>query len=492
MSAALVAGAGFGCSSDENAKSPAAATNSAGGAAAGSAGAGGVTAGGSAGSSGGSALGGSAGATSAGAGGAAGAAGAVGSSPNKPWDWTGIVGTGQSLSVGANGTPLIATTQPYANLKLALGNLSVPPYDASSSELTMVPLVEPIHPLASGYPSAYPYNLYGESPHTAMANQISALYAAAAAGDYVSVHTVVGESGQGMTVIEKGATDTGTTGHAYAATLFEAEAIARLAQAAGKKYGIGAIIITHGESDAGNDNYASDLYQLVSDYNADLAPLTGQTQKIPMLVTQQHSVPDTQGSTSASTLAQWKAGVDHPGEVVCSGPKYQYEYSTDHIHLTAASYDRLGEKYGQVFFERVVLGNDWQPLQPTSVQRNGNVITVNFHVPVGPLAWDETMPAPHQSVLTEWKNGRGFEVAAGGTRVGIDSVEIAGDALTITCSSDPGASGVVVRYAMTADGTPMPGGTSRWGQLRDSDPFVGATSGTAQPNYAVAFELPVP
>ena len=47
---------------------------------------------------------------------------------------------------------------------------------------------------------------------------------------------------------------------------------------------------------------------------------------------------------------------------------------------------QLGEKTGQIYYERMVLGNDWQPLQPTSVERSGNVITVNFHVPVPPLA----------------------------------------------------------------------------------------------------------
>lgn len=35
-------------------------------------------------------------------------------------------------------------------------------------------------------------------------------------------------------------------------------------------------------------------------------------------------------------------------------------------------------------------------------------------------------------------------------------------------------------------------GTVRWGQLRDADPFVGSTTLKAQPNFAVAFELPVP
>src|SRR5689334_8563946 len=59
-----------------------------------------------------------------------GSGGSGGVSTSAPaWDWVGIVGTGQSLSVGANGTPLTQTSQPYNNLKLALGSATVPPYD---------------------------------------------------------------------------------------------------------------------------------------------------------------------------------------------------------------------------------------------------------------------------------------------------------------------------------------------------------------------------
>jgi hypothetical protein len=35
-------------------------------------------------------------------------------------------------------------------------------------------------------------------------------------------------------------------------------------------------------------------------------------------------------------------------------------------------------------------------------------------------------------------------------------------------------------------------GTFRWGLLRDSDPFKGAGTGKAQPNYGVAFEMSAP
>ena len=139
-----------------------------------------------------------------------------------------------------------------------------------------------------------------------------------------------------------------------------------------------------------------------------------------------------------------------------------------------------------------MLGNPWQPLQPTTAERSGRVITVHFHVPVPPLAWDTTLAMPHQSAYTEWAQGRGFEVRAGTTRIAISGVAIAGDSVQITCATDPPASGVVVGYAFTADGTLRPNGTARWGQLRDSDPFVGSLTRVAQPNYCVAFEMNVP
>jgi hypothetical protein len=205
---------------------------------------------------------------------------------------------------------------------------------------------------------------------------------------------------------------------------------------------------------------------------------------------------------STATVQEWKIGVDHPGDFVCTGPKYQYPYNLDssnsYIHLTSAGYDMLGEKTGQIFFERVVAGNDWQPLQPVSASISGSVITVKFHVPVPPLAFDDTLPTPHPST-PEWMNGRGFEVRAASVAATIDSVDIVGDdSVAITTHGDLTGLAVTVGYALTTDGTAlvradanMTHGTYRWGHLHDSDPFVGAMTGTAQPNWCVSFQMNV-
>jgi hypothetical protein len=409
------------------------------------------------------------------------------------WDWTGIIGTGQSLSVGVQAPTATLTQQPFANLKLSLGTatLSAPPYDANDPALSVVPLVEPIRALASTYPSAYPSNIYGETPHTAMADQISSLFQKDGGGDYVTVHTVVGESGQGIHVIDKTATVTSNMGHAYAGTLFEVAALKRLAASKGKTYGVAAVVLTHGETDAGNTSYESDMYRLLTDYDQDVAAITGQTSKILLLTTQQQTSP-TDNSTQASILAEWKVGLDHPSDAVCVGPKYQYPYASDHLHLVAKGYDQLGEKYAEVYYQRIVLGADWQPLQPISATLAGKVITVKFHVPAPPLAWDTSIPAPHQGAHTAWAQGKGFEVQNQSGEQTIGSVAIQGDSVAITLASAPATTGLVVRYAITQDGSGNLGGlaTGRVGQLRDSDPLVGYATKLPQYNYAVSFTLP--
>src|SRR4029077_18747937 len=79
--------------------------------------------------------------------------GADGSAPAlaRPWDWTSVVGTGQSLAVGQMGTPVATTIQPYGNLKLSTGMLPWP-VDPDDTSLTMVPLTEPIGRPSTAYP----------------------------------------------------------------------------------------------------------------------------------------------------------------------------------------------------------------------------------------------------------------------------------------------------------------------------------------------------
>jgi len=407
------------------------------------------------------------------------------------WDLNGIIGTGQSLAVGAMGLPLRATLPSFNNLKLDLGRRFFAATDADSRRLSLVALREPIRPTARGYPAPYPGNIAGETPHTCMASEITRrlLDATGGRGDYVTVHSVVGESGQPLSVIDKDPPRADATGVAYDRSLFETRAITRLAKAAKRSFGVAAIVLTHGESDAENPDYERGLLALWQHYNEDLPKITGQTKPVPLLLTQQSSCPSDAGSLAHSALAALRASRAPDSGIVCVGPRYQYSYADDGVHLDSLGYDRLGEKNGQAYFESVVRGRPWRPLSPSGARRDGELVRVDFNVPVPPLVWDAELPAA--ATRSEWALGRGFELSSNGSPLTITGVEIASDSVVIHVqSAAPGA--VLVRYAATAAPAARAHGTRRWGQLRDSDPFVGATTRTAQPNYAVTFELEVP
>jgi len=407
------------------------------------------------------------------------------------WDLNGVIGTGQSLAVGAMGMPVGATAASFNNLKLDLGWRVFPATDADSRRLSLVSLREPIRRPTLHYPGPYPNNIYGETPHTAMASEItrSVRDATQQRGDYVTVHSVVGESGQALSVIAKEPPRGRETGVAYERSLFEARAIARLAKAARRSYGVAAIVLTHGETDAENPDYEHGLLALWHDYNEDLPKITGQTKPIPLFLTQQSSCPTEAGTVARSAFAAFRASRAADSGIVCVGPRYQYSYAADGVHLDTLGYDRLGEKYGQAYFETVVRGRRWRPLSPLSASRDGNTIRVDFYVPVAPLVWDEAMPPAATRV--EWATARGFELLSQERPLAITSVEISGESVLIHVSQMTSGP-LILRYAAAAAPNSRLHGSSRWGQLRDSDPFVGSTTQTAQPNYAVTFELEVP
>jgi hypothetical protein len=139
-------------------------------------------------------------------------------------------------------------------------------------------------------------------------------------------------------------------------------------------------------------------------------------------------------------------------------------------HAGSSSYERLGEKYGEVFDLVVNRGVAWKPLQPKRFIRNGRVITIDFDVPTPPLAWDENLGTP--SSRAEWAEGRGFEVSADAQPVAILSATLVGNSVELTLESDPGTAQLRVSYAISpAGGANLPAGT--FGQLRDSDNFEG-------------------
>jgi hypothetical protein len=411
------------------------------------------------------------------------------SSQGAPFDWVGIIGTGQSLSVGWDSTA-ISTTQPFKNVTLEDDgpDPKYPIDGAATANWSLVPLVEPVRQAVSldaggpGYgDSQYPDNIwvyngsYGETPHSGMANTLSTLWAARKMGDYVTAHSVVGWSGHCLVDIDKEG-----GGRAYPASLSEARVFKKLADAAGKTYGVAGIILTHGECDAtlGTTKYGDGLYQLWQDYNADLKAITGQSRDVVLLASQESSVA---AGYDGSAVQLWQAGNAHPAQIVCTGPKYAYGY-VGGLHMPAAGYERIGEKYAEVFDQVVNGGVAWKPLGPNRVARSGATITIDFDVPNPPLVWDANLTPPHQTVNTAWAHGQGFEVVDGANnQIAIASAAIQGSSVVLTLSQAPApGTTLTVAYALTPDATGDQGGADAGmhGLLRDSDAFVGYSNET--------------
>src|SRR3954464_3180651 len=91
--------------------------------------------------------------------------------------WLGVIGTGQSLSVGAASNGLVFTTPSASSVKLSLGARAMDcPIRATDPGLSLPPLAEPIRPInTTTFSAPYPINIYGETFHTAMAMQLDAI-----------------------------------------------------------------------------------------------------------------------------------------------------------------------------------------------------------------------------------------------------------------------------------------------------------------------------
>jgi hypothetical protein len=390
-----------------------------------------------------------------------------------PYEWVGIVGTGQSLAVGA-GARIVNDVQPYANVKLEDVGPDPKCSLSGTPDWRAVPLTEPIRTRVAGTgpgydDQQYPNNIRGETPQSSMANTLSAIWQARTGGSYVTAHSAVGMGGSCLEGLSKG-----TGYNAYPASLREATAFRAIAQQQGKTFGYAGIVLTHGECDATNEDYGPALYRFWSEYNADLKVITGQREDVVLFASQQSTMAT---GLHNSAVQLWQAGNDHPGRIVCIGPKYQYEYAEDGVHLTAGSYARLGAKHGEVFDLVVNQKRAWQPLGPVAAMRNGAVIWVDFHVPNPPLRWDPNLQSAHQVANGAWAKGRGFEVRGDGDQpLGIADVSIAGSSVLITLDELPAPdTKLEVSYALTAEETRFGGGSvlGMRGQLRDSDAFVG-------------------
>lgn len=377
-----------------------------------------------------------------------------------------ILSTGQSLSTGYDATPPISTYQPYNNLMFSTG------VEATSTPL--IPLVE----------SGQGENGNVETPSSGIVNTLRAL-----STDYkpfiIGLH---GHNGTEYSGLAKG-------------TSYYNKGMTQLANAKAYVEGLDAqlvpvgVTVIHGENDyfAGNSSsYQSSLEQWQADYESDINVLMGTNNILPMFIDQMNT-----GLTGELAVAQLEAHKANPEKIFLVGPKYQYEYHSDHLHLKNIDSLLLGEMYGKVMRKVLFEEVSWNPLMPTSVSRSGNIITISYHNPYGTLAIDTTTVAMRPDY--------GFEfVQTDGNAVSIENVQLINNdsQVRITLSEEPNGSDQKVRYAWTCSGGyggyPNCGGsldsTRVGGNIRNTDSSVSPapnSSGLPLYDWSVTFEEPV-
>ena len=192
---------------------------------------------------------------------------------------------------------------------------------------------------------------------------------------------------------------------------------------------------------------------------------------------------------------------------------YDLNYQSDLVHAPAGSYRNMGNMYGLACFTKCVLKEDFEWVHPTKFDLDGNVLYIDFEVPVKPLKFDTTL-------ITQLEdNNYGFNIYEVSSETStssttqyikeattkITSVELVGNTkVKITMSRTPVA-GERLTYGVNGLGWQVIGGQAMTaypdrgsghvngarGCLRDSNPIKNNNNGVTLPdlyNWCVVFE----
>lgn len=413
-----------------------------------------------------------------------------------------VLSTGQSNSVANSGTPVLTTTQPFANLMFDVGVMTATGCNGNgcttyTTPSSLVPLVE----------GDRFFNYSVETASSGIANEIThiarTVYLVGQPAGRTSHDVLVslhGRSGNSYACLRKGGCSWESAANVKAFTegMRQVDDGKRLAAARGATYVVRAVTAVHGETDhyyqgfplAGTDgtagkiqNYSDALVEWQGDYEAEVKARTAQTLPVPLFVSQMSGWTDKPASPIAN--AQLDAHVRAPGKVVLVTPGYPFPFASDCLHYTSHSNRRLGEYFAKAYLKHVLDGKAWEPVRPTSVTRVGNVLTVRFAVPAPPLTLDTT--------LVTNPGNYGFRYLDSAGTPAITSVAVtAPDTVTITLAATPTGTNRRLTYAQNAPSPACPGPTQGpRGNLRDSD-ATPSLYGYSLYNWAVHFDVAVP
>lgn len=357
-----------------------------------------------------------------------------------------ILVSGQSLAVGIYSTPGLTTTQPHQNL---MGNVGVIDGAVDGQGITSGSVSTSLVPLVYTEQNSS----IGESIGVAGANYVRELVAE-------NYQLAVSNNARGATRIA-GLSKTG--GDIYGYGLTQVSAFRQLANSELKTHALQAIWWMQGESDSTDNTpratYKAALKQLVDDVNTDI------DQAHPARLMTYQMASHTKRGTGRPPeigLAQLEASREHD-HIFLVTPMYHVPYNADGVHLPNHSQRWVSQYFAKVYKRVCIDGKLWRPLEPLSVIRQGRIIDISFHVPVGELVLDTARVVD--------PGDYGFEVLldSNSSIQTIGSVAITSrSTMRIVLAADPGEA-VRVRYAYGSDGDQTGPISGARGCLRDDD-----------------------
>lgn len=155
------------------------------------------------------------------------------------------------------------------------------------------------------------------------------------------------------------------------------------------------VVYIQGEADfaASGSGWAASVATMQSDLNTDIKAVTGQSENIPLFLSQQSNF-------CASTSAPYAGTIPYPvldqltahdgTSVILTGPMPGETISNNNFHYYGHQAWRNGVAIGNALAAVVVNGQTWNPVRPKTVTRNSNIVDIEFWTPSGTIALDTT------------------------------------------------------------------------------------------------------
>lgn len=385
---------------------------------------------------------------------------------------------GQSLAVGAMGTPPLSTAQPHQHLTFIAGPKAS---KAGNGFGAVNPGVDAWKPLAEDTSAADGGAGRGETTCSGTANffsEFAAVENGVAPSDFVIFGSTAGKGGASITELELGAPW-------FQMIRDHIDAAHSLSIAAGKTYAVTAMPFIQGEANVNvpmaGSAWRSKVAKLQDDVTAYAQSVSGQTAPVYFILYQTAWKVATYKDIALAQLDLCK----RDPHFVMASPCYHLDFASDQIHLRNTGYIKLSRYIARALKTIAIDKKRPRFVTMKSATVRGSKLSIKYDAPVLPLMLDTL----NLAATTDY----GFKVQDDSGAVGVADISVEnGDTVTMTLSRALSAN-PKARYALDYLGAGLTITNGASGNLRDSEPDSFVLSGVTHKcfNVGVHEEMPI-